>query len=682
MAIVIPAGFGSGGSGLAPGGAQGDPTLEDILNDMANEINPRTDELIFQPGGVREFNVYQDMDELFFDKAKTKGFTRITLDRTFSNPSIPAPVDTPFWDMTNTQLFASRGGAVTIVDQLWNALPEFACSRFVTWRFDVSVAVIDQSNPFYSTRATDRFLIVTQGANTFQNRGSAAWIHIPCDDFMAILMRDSTRWDGVGRGGTAFEHIELEGPEAQIEWAWQSGSSFLSPDVIRSVSPGDGIITIGQMGAIRNGQTGQRWADQSNFSGVRSFQHRDIFTPRYSPRPFEEPAATGPLPPGNEREALWPGSYMRARDLQVSESLTYDDDGGDGNSTIIGGSADFGGFQAGSTIKISGTTLNNGEFTVDRTVDPADGLQIDGVLTYNDDDTSGNSEISGADFSLYREGDLLTVSRSNLNNGTFTANADGTGTSIQLVGIVLVDETDFSRVRFDNPDLTKLLLTGAVLTDEGPVASVVDLVAFSQSLPSSAAQTAEPIKIHNFSEKVIMTLVPEAGESFDGPLTISPKNSITLIGGRSDAEKGDATAVWDRQQDPPNVFQVAAVWFDTDVAAGQGATALAIVGSANFTGRRMDRPGSIVGIATQFSETITSAADDATLTVTVGGTPGTLNVKHNSGLNADGGQAKQTAGVADTFVAGDLVGASIVTDASFTPVTTDIEVTLSVVYDD
>jgi len=96
----------------------------------------------------------------------------------------------------------------------------------------------------------------------------------------------------------------------------------------------------------------------------------------------------------------------------------------------------------------------------------------------------------------------------------------------------------------------------------------------------------------------------------------------------------------------------------------------------------MDRPGSIVGIATQFSETITSAADDATLTVTVGGTPGTLNVKHNSGLNADGGQAKQTAGVADTFVAGDLVGASIVTDASFTPVTTDIEVTLSVVYDD
>lgn len=111
-------------------------------------------------------------------------------------------------------------------------------------------------------------------------------------------------------------------------------------------------------------------------------------------------------------------------------------------------------------------------------------------------------------------------------------------------------------------------------------------------------------------------------------------------------------------------------WAQDDVAANQAAVALSAQVSTNFDNIKMMRSGSVVGLSTRFTGAVT--AGTATIRVTKNGVAGTLSVASTAVSNPSGGQATQATGV-DTFVAGDLIGLSITTDAGFLPVTTDVE---------
>lgn len=108
-------------------------------------------------------------------------------------------------------------------------------------------------------------------------------------------------------------------------------------------------------------------------------------------------------------------------------------------------------------------------------------------------------------------------------------------------------------------------------------------------------------------------------------------------------------------------------WAQVNVAASQTAVALSAQVSGNSNTIRMVSAGSIVGLSTQLTEAIT--AGTLTVTVTKNGSPMTLSIVHTSG---SGSQATLAAGI-NTYVAGDLIGIQLTTDAGFLPVTTDIE---------
>jgi hypothetical protein len=108
-------------------------------------------------------------------------------------------------------------------------------------------------------------------------------------------------------------------------------------------------------------------------------------------------------------------------------------------------------------------------------------------------------------------------------------------------------------------------------------------------------------------------------------------------------------------------------WAQINVTASQTAVALAAQVSGNTNTIRMASSGSIVGLATQLTEAIT--AGTLTVTITKNGAPVTLSIAHASGT---GSQLTQAVGV-DTYIAGDLLGIQLTTDAGFLPITTDIE---------
>jgi hypothetical protein len=122
-------------------------------------------------------------------------------------------------------------------------------------------------------------------------------------------------------------------------------------------------------------------------------------------------------------------------------------------------------------------------------------------------------------------------------------------------------------------------------------------------------------------------------------------------------------------------------WFQDNVAASQADVDLGTKVSVTFSDIKAIRAGSIVGLSTRFTETLTDATvDSAIVTVTINGVEGTLAVSQSSGVNPDGGEVTQQPGV-DSYAKGDLIGISITTLASFTPVTTDLEAWLEVVPD-
>jgi hypothetical protein len=111
-------------------------------------------------------------------------------------------------------------------------------------------------------------------------------------------------------------------------------------------------------------------------------------------------------------------------------------------------------------------------------------------------------------------------------------------------------------------------------------------------------------------------------------------------------------------------------WAQNDVAANQNNVALLAQVSTNFDTIKAIRSGSIMGLATRLTEPIT--AGTLTVEVTINGVGTGFTIVHTSISNASGGVATQAFGL-DNYVAGDLIGTRLTTDAGFLPVTTDLE---------
>lgn len=164
----------------------------------------------------------------------------------------------------------------------------------------------------------------------------------------------------------------------------------------------------------------------------------------------------------------------------------------------------------------------------------------------------------------------------------------------------------------------------------------------------------------------VLTIAPDAGDTIAGAATAVnvPANGAMLL--VSDGVSNwSIVATWGNDR-----FAPPEQWAQQNVAAGQVAVALSAQVSTNFDTWKAMRRGSVVGLSTRLTEAVT--AGTATVRVTVNGVAGTLNVVHTSVLNASGGQSTQQAGI-DRFVAGDLIGLSITTNAGFLPITTDLE---------
>jgi len=122
------------------------------------------------------------------------------------------------------------------------------------------------------------------------------------------------------------------------------------------------------------------------------------------------------------------------------------------------------------------------------------------------------------------------------------------------------------------------------------------------------------------------------------------------------------------------IAPVLEVFAQLDIPANQAATALSASISQLFDTIQQIRAGSVIGMNVRFSAAL--AAGNATVRLTVNGVPGTLQVAVAAPNQS--GRATQASGV-DAFVAGDLIGATLATDAGFLPATTnDVEVTLEI----
>lgn len=169
----------------------------------------------------------------------------------------------------------------------------------------------------------------------------------------------------------------------------------------------------------------------------------------------------------------------------------------------------------------------------------------------------------------------------------------------------------------------------------------------------------------------VLTIAPAAGDTIAGAATAVnvPAHGAMLLSSDG-VSNWSIVASWGNDR-----FAPPEQWAQDNVAAGQAAVALSAQVSTNFDTWKAMRRGSVVGLSTRLTEAVT--AGTATVRVTINGGAGTLNVVHTAGGNPTGGQSTQQAGI-DRFVAGDLIGISITTDAGFLPTTTDLEAWLEV----
>lgn len=103
-------------------------------------------------------------------------------------------------------------------------------------------------------------------------------------------------------------------------------------------------------------------------------------------------------------------------------------------------------------------------------------------------------------------------------------------------------------------------------------------------------------------------------------------------------------------------------WSQQPVTAGQANVDLTTLVSTSFDTIKAIRAGSIVGLATRFSNAIT--AGTATVAVTINGAATAVDIVHTSVSNPTGGSTVEPIGSVP-YVADDLIGVEITTDVAF-----------------
>lgn len=123
---------------------------------------------------------------------------------------------------------------------------------------------------------------------------------------------------------------------------------------------------------------------------------------------------------------------------------------------------------------------------------------------------------------------------------------------------------------------------------------------------------------------------------------------------------------------PSNAMPLPEQWCQNNVVASQTNVVVSSQVSTNFDDLKMIRAGSIVGFATRLTANV--AAGTLTVEITKNGAALTtpFTIVHTAGGNPGGGVGTQAVGVS-TYVAGDLIGVRLTTDAGFLPITTDLE---------
>lgn len=118
-------------------------------------------------------------------------------------------------------------------------------------------------------------------------------------------------------------------------------------------------------------------------------------------------------------------------------------------------------------------------------------------------------------------------------------------------------------------------------------------------------------------------------------------------------------------------------WFQSNIAANQNQVAMEATGGAGATSYRADRAGSVVGISAQLSELLTAGTLNITFTVN-----GVLKGGIGAALSPPGALGDQSTYAEGVwpFVAGDLLGFVITTDAGFAPITADVTAWMTLAY--
>lgn len=159
------------------------------------------------------------------------------------------------------------------------------------------------------------------------------------------------------------------------------------------------------------------------------------------------------------------------------------------------------------------------------------------------------------------------------------------------------------------------------------------------------------------------------------PLANPPHTTVNFVGDgitAVDAGLNTATVTVPRE----SMYSPPELWVFNNVGTATPPTAMAASVSQNFDSIKMMRAGSIVGLATRLTETVT--AGTLVVEVTLNGAGIGYTLSHTSVLNSDGGIDLQAIG-AFPYAAGDLIGMQFTTDILFAPNSDDVEAWLQVV---
>jgi hypothetical protein len=279
----------------------------------------------------------------------------------------------------------------------------------------------------------------------------------------------------------------------------------------------------------------------------------------------------------------------------------------------------------------------------------------------------------------------VTGKRAPIRSGSVFTSVVGNDLVIQspdLANIPTVFPGWLGTITVDVPGVPPSLLPKPYLTAASAVAVGAPFSSWAR-LTTAGGAIATPLPSINaapatFGQPGCFVLVSEQGGGQQ--LTVTPAGGDTINGSASAVQVpangsvlfiSDGVSNWAIAADRANQrFSPPEQWAQQNVVASQTNVALSAQVSTNFDNIKMIRAGSIVGLSTRLTETITVGT--LTVQVTINGAGGTLLLVHTSVSNPSGGQVTQRAGI-DRFVAADLIGIRLTTDAGFLPITTDLE---------